>query len=380
VTRVSGGIDLFELTANGDAIVYITSTDVDTGPWSSLRTQFSNAKYGTRRQTRTSFHRVDLRTWRTTPLATFTGAVDAFAISPDEKRIAMVTAPDGAVVSMEGGSELTILDIATGATFDLPDDLWRSAAPSPYGRLAAPQWSRDGGALAFAIGFDAYPSEVFVAEWKESTTPIINKVLRPGTVSLHGGVDGGITLHWKGDSRDLCFLADDRGRVKIYCARNATESGSVDCLIDGDMVIDTFSWDREGRRLTAIKGSPDEMHDVFLWEAPKGDWKQLTQINAHTQDWKLPKISIVRWSGAGGKPVEGLLELPADYQPGTPLPLIVNLHGGPTSAWTYNMVFGYFGSVLFAGHGYAYFSPNYRGSTGYGDAFMTYLVGRENDV
>ena len=37
----------------------------------------------------------------------------------------MVTAPDGAVITMEGRSEITILDLATGNASDLPDDEWR---------------------------------------------------------------------------------------------------------------------------------------------------------------------------------------------------------------------------------------------------------------
>ena len=122
------------------------------------------------------------------------------------------------------------------------------------------------------------------------------------------------------------------------------------------------------------------MHDIFLFGPDGKDGKQLTEINAHTSAWALPKISIVRWKGKDGKPVEGLLEVPADYKPGKPLPTIVNLHGGPTSAWPYSMVHGYLGSVVYASQGYAYFSPNYRGSTGYGDDFITDLVGKENDV
>ena len=380
VSRVAGGIESYEMASNGQSVVYTTSSDEDSGDWSALRSTYSQLKYGTRKRAQTSLYRIDLATWRTTPLATFAGAVDAFSLSPDEQRLAMVTAPEGAVITMEGQSELTILEVATGTVSDLPDDLWRKDAPSPYGRLTAPKWSSDGKALAFAIGFDAYPSEVFVAEWKGQPAPTIRKVKRPGSVSLHGGVDGGVTLDWKGAARDLCFLGDDRGRVKIYCASNATGGGAVDCLTDGDMVVDTFAWDREGESCAAVKSSPDAMHDVFVYGTANKQWKQLTEINAHAKSWKLPRISIVKWAGQGGKPVEGLLELPPDYQPGSPLPTIVNLHGGPTSAWPCNMLYGYLGSVLYASQGYAYFSPNYRGSTGYGDAFMTDLVGHENDI
>jgi dipeptidyl aminopeptidase/acylaminoacyl peptidase len=78
--------------------------------------------------------------------------------------------------------------------------------------------------------------------------------------------------------------------------------------------------------------------------------------------------------------VEGILELPPDYQPGKPLPMIVELHGGPTSATPYCLQFWIYGRTLMPAKGYALLSPNYRGSTGYGRKFMTDLVGRENQI
>ena len=44
------------------------------------------------------------------------------------------------------------------------------------------------------------------------------------------------------------------------------------------------------------------------------------------------------------------------------------------------MRFWIYGRTLLPAKGYALLSPNYRGSTGYGDQFMTQLVGRENDI
>ena len=83
------------------------------------------------------------------------------------------------------------------------------------------------------------------------------------------------------------------------------------------------------------------------------------------------------WKGADGATIEGLLFYPIGYQPGTRYPLVVQLHGGPTESDK----FGYGPGLIvnyvpvLAAKGYAVLRPNYRGSTGYGNAFLRDVVG-----
>jgi dipeptidyl aminopeptidase/acylaminoacyl peptidase len=111
-------------------------------------------------------------------------------------------------------------------------------------------------------------------------------------------------------------------------------------------------------------------------EAPR----RLTKINPQVDTWKLPKISTVAWKGARGDSVEGILELPPDYRPGQKLPLVVEIHGGPTTASYFQLQYWIYGRTLLPARGYALLSPNYRGSTGYGDRFITDLIGHENEL
>jgi dipeptidyl aminopeptidase/acylaminoacyl peptidase len=78
--------------------------------------------------------------------------------------------------------------------------------------------------------------------------------------------------------------------------------------------------------------------------------------------------------------VEGILELPPGYKEGQRVPLIVEIHGGPTTATNFYLQSWIYGRTLLPAKGYAVLCPNYRGSTGYGDKFLTDLVGRENDL
>ena len=120
---------------------------------------------------------------------------------------------------------------------------------------------------------------------------------------------------------------------------------------------------------------------MFLAYAP-GDYRQLTNMNPQMATWKMPQISVVSWKGANGDAVEGVLELPYGYNAETdgPLPMILELHGGPTAATHMGFRFWCYGRTIMAANGYALLSPNYRGSTGYGDKFMTELIGHENDI
>jgi dipeptidyl aminopeptidase/acylaminoacyl peptidase len=108
---------------------------------------------------------------------------------------------------------------------------------------------------------------------------------------------------------------------------------------------------------------------------------RLTNVNPQVDTWKLPQISLVTWKSTDGVEVEGVLELPPDYTPDKgKLPLVVEIHGGPSDSTRFYLQYWIYGRTLFPAKGYALLSPNYRGSTGYGDKFQTELVGRENDI
>jgi dipeptidyl aminopeptidase/acylaminoacyl peptidase len=380
VTQVPGGIGLFDLTRDGHALYYATFRKEIEGPWASVRKEFPKLEYGHGRQEVTEITRLDLRNWRAKKLAELKRATAELAVAPDGRHLALVTAPEDTVVSFEGRSAVEVVDTATGAAKTLPDESWRKKAHSPYGRLNSLAWSRDSRALAFVLAFDGYPSEVLMSRWK-GDKPVVAMLARPKGVSLHASVDSHLPMSWRKGSSELCFLGDEKARVRLYCASGLDGEDTVEhaCLTAGDVAIDSFSFDAAGSHAAVITGGPKTFPDVHLLER-SGETTRLTDVNPQTSNWKLPRLSVVSWKGADGTPVEGILELPAEATAGRPLPTIVHLHGGPTAAWNYQLVYTYFGSTLFSSRGYAVLSPNYRGSTGYGDRFLTDLIGRENDV
>ncbi len=92
-------------------------------------------------------------------------------------------------------------------------------------------------------------------------------------------------------------------------------------------------------------------------------------------DFRLPRQERVEWRGPDGVPIEGLLFYPLGYVAGRRYPLVVQLHGGPAESDG----FGFWGWMdyiqVLTARGYLVLRPNYRGSTGYGDAFLRDMVG-----
>ncbi|MBL8156933.1 MAG: S9 family peptidase, partial [Anaerolineae bacterium] len=89
---------------------------------------------------------------------------------------------------------------------------------------------------------------------------------------------------------------------------------------------------------------------------------------------ELAGAEAITWPGHDGETVHGLLYSPASavFEANGAPPLIVYVHGGPTSQVTA----GYASAAqFFATRGYAMLYVNHRGSTGYGKAYMNKLRG-----
>lgn len=386
VTREAEGVECFELAHDGPALYYVVGRkNVADDPWKQLRQEFDDLQYGHGVVTAGELWKLDLESWRAEKLLGGRRVIVEMAVSPDERRIALVTRPDDTLLSNEGWSTVDVYDASTRATTTLPDDRWREQAPSPYGWIVAPCWSDDSRALAFRVDFDGYPAEVFVARFDpegDGEVPRIVPVKRPGEVSIEGA------MRWMPGTKDLAVIAEERARARVLRLRDAPSGGDVEAevLTPGDVAVEAFGFDRGGDRAAFVTAGLDHPNDVFVTGRGLRHPVRLTKVNPQVDSWKLPSIRIVSWKSPDGTPVEGILELPPGYEPGDAgepgraLPMVVEIHGGPTASTKYRFSYAIDGRTIFAARGWALLSPNYRGSTGYGDRFLTDLIGRENDV
>jgi len=113
-----------------------------------------------------------------------------------------------------------------------------------------------------------------------------------------------------------------------------------------------------------VASSFDAPPEIFLSRGSRQALRQLTHLNAGLKPvWG--KSESIEWENDGFH-VQGWLLYPANYDPAKRYPLIVTVHGGPSSAagshWGQ-------GGALFSALGYFSFSPNPRGSYGQGEKF-----------
>ncbi|MGS0691697.1 prolyl oligopeptidase family serine peptidase [Shewanella sp. 30m-9] len=379
MTKEAEGVTGFELSHDGKNLYFLTTkTTTDKDPWASMRADHSAPKYGHGEQKTNPLYQLDLEHFKQKLLLDDDKVVWEFKVSQDGSKIARITTTDNELVFLEGWSDVEIFDTTTQQNSVLADTQWRDNAPSPYGWLLGLAWQDNNTELAFRIDFDGHPGQLFIADAKATDKPSL-EISRPDDVTLNSS-----DLTWRPNSDEICYRGADHGRVKLFCTEiDDGEQGDTRSVIPGDMVIGSYSFSQNGKSVAFSHNGLDHFSDLFIADAnsSRAKAKRITNINPQVDSWKLPQVSIVKWTAPDGAVVEGILDLPAGYKKEDgPLPLIVQIHGGPTSATPYALQHRSYGRSTFTANGWALLSPNYRGSTGYGDKFLTDLVGREHDI
>ncbi|MCG9695389.1 S9 family peptidase [Shewanella sp. Isolate11] len=377
ITKESEGVKSFQLASDGNNLYFLSNkATTDKDIWADMRAKHNTPKYAHGKVTTNPLYKIDLQHYQQSLILDDDKVVWEFSVNADASQIARITTSDNELVNLEGWSNIEVFDTKTTNNKVLTDTAWRANAPSPYGWLLGLDWNDNNQQLAFRIDFDGYPGKLFVA------TPQTDKAIElthSGDMTLNAG-----DIHWRPNSNEICFRGFDHARVKLYCTEiDGNQQGDTRTVVAGDLVIGSYSFSHDGKKLAFSHNGQDHFSDLFIADGAsrKAKYKRITNINPQVDSWILPQVSVVKWQASDGSQVEGILELPAGYKKGDgALPLVVQIHGGPTSATPYALQHRSYGRSTFSANGWALLSPNYRGSTGYGDQFLTQLVGHEHDI
>jgi len=283
--------------------------------------------------------------------------INAFDWSPDGKTIAY---SHGRSPEQNDNvySDISLIDIESGNT--------KPIAATGAGETN-PLFSPDGKLIAY------YSTEDPV-DWSGPRHAKIYSVADGKSWKLKATPDeNGAIVGWTADGKNILLSEANKTLNGIYVlsvdGKNITEwnKGTTDLL-------GAASINSTGTYIAFTLQNPSKFPEAYISSLNNYSPVKITNINADNASKSLPKTEVIKWKGADGKEIEGLLTYPINYKPGTKVPFILNVHGGPAGVFQQTCVAGNSGTypiAAFAEMGYAVLRPNPRGSSGYGTEFRT---------
>lgn len=131
-------------------------------------------------------------------------------------------------------------------------------------------------------------------------------------------------------------------------------------------------WSADGKQIYFHRQTATETGHLFT--APSkaaGEVQAITHTTPSTLAKAFQTPERVTWKSKDGRDISGLLYKPQHAKPGAKLPAVLWIHGGPEGQDVYRAD-GW--AQYLAQAGYLVLEPNYRGSTGYGEAFRNLNV------
>ena len=228
---------------------------------------------------------------------------------------------------------------------------------------SSPRWSPDGSLIAYgSTGGQPEPvglSDLYVVDPATGESRML-----PETPNRSVFV-----AEWSADS-DEVYLTEFLGTTRHVIAV-PVNGGAIRQLTEGDGVVGSIAIASGPGRLALTWETSDQPGEVYVTAMNVFAPERISAVNVGAPRPPMGRTELLAWEAPDGTPVEGLLTYPVDYEEGTRVPLILNVHGGPAGVFAQSFT----GSPsiymiqYFAQEGMAVLRPNPRGSTGYGKEF-----------
>jgi dipeptidyl aminopeptidase/acylaminoacyl peptidase len=182
-----------------------------------------------------------------------------------------------------------------------------------------------------------------------------------------GRVDfGGLWLSQKTREIIATYYVDDKTRSYFHNKEFERHYNHLKSHLD-NAEINFASANKDENLFMVTANSDTKPSSVYLYELEDMSLTfQYTPRPELPEKYMSPMIAV-RYPSSDGLEIPGYLTMPNGFEKEN-LPLVVVPHGGPWARdrWGFNTY-----AQFFANRGYAVFQPNFRGSTGYGKAFLS---------
>ena len=172
----------------------------------------------------------------------------------------------------------------------------------------------------------------------------------------------------------LGFTAGGKGAVFVHAKRGAGHlshcdlaTGEVVDLTPASVEVIAGTVSDDGRRVALTLGSATMLGDLHIYDLERRALTRLWGANDELfADVKLGAVEEVEYPSNDGTRIHGWIVKPADFDPKQKYPLILQIHGGPHTAYGVGFFHEY---RMLAAAGYVVLYTNPRGSTSYGQKF-----------
>jgi len=306
------------------------------------------------------------------------------------------------IVSAEGG---TPRDLTSGANYDVP--------PFNLGAPEAIAFAPDGQELCFTANTDkdeatSTNGDLFIVgvtgpsqprrittnpgdDWGPAYSPdgkwiAYRSQMQPGfeadrwRLMLYNRPTGKITTvtenfdnsvesyEWSPASQTIYFTAEEKGEMGVWSVAPAARSEAKSLL--GGFNAE-FDLSRDGHTLALMRTSLTMPAELFVASMTDLKPRQITHQNgALLAQLEMAAPEPFWFEGAEKTQVEGFVIRPPNFDASRKYPALLLIHGGPQGAWT--DAWGYrWNQQVMAAPGYVVVMINPRGSTGYGQKFVS---------
>lgn len=167
------------------------------------------------------------------------------------------------------------------------------------------------------------------------------------------------------DYRHMVGIQNENGYVRMHIREVETLRELPSPPLDG--IIGGGFFDKDGNVLISFTG-PTRAPDVWRWNPHTEELTQLTfSMYAGIDRAIFTDPKLIQFESFDGLQIPAFLYLPPDYVEGTPIPFIVDAHGGPEGQFQPYFIRNV---QYFLLNGFGVLAPNPRGSSGYGRTFL----------
>ncbi len=264
------------------------------------------------------------------------------------------------------GSELRLVELAFDAAgFPYAQDIVTLAGDTETA-IFQPAFSPDGRYLAYISDASGW-GQVYLYDLElQQHIQLTRDPAEHGTPAWAQGMR---SFGWSSDSRAILCLRNERAFYSLQRCDVGTGKCETVAGLDEYSEMEQISVAPKRDAIAMIASSSLIPPRVISLRGQGGLQIHRRRGAENLGADQLSAAQAITWQGDDGGAVHGLYYPPVlkDVQPAGAPPLIVNIHGGPTS----QRCAGFYSEVqFFTTRGYAVLQVNHRGGTGYGKAYM----------